>query len=149
MSVAWTRWESGLVSSKPYANPYADVTVSLTYAGPNGEKIAAHGFWDGGDAFKMRLMFPTAGVWTWKTTCSDTDNSGLHDRRGSVTVADYTGENQLYRHGYLKVSDNRRYLTHFSGKPFLWIVRSNGTYLWLLRHLELGRASTLDADLRL
>ena len=26
--MAWTRWESGLVSSKPYANPYADVTVS-------------------------------------------------------------------------------------------------------------------------
>jgi len=50
---------------------------------------------DGGDAFKMRLMFPTAGVWTWKTMCSDTDNSGLHDRRGSVTVADYTGENNF------------------------------------------------------
>jgi hypothetical protein len=68
--MAWTRWESGLVSSKPYANPYADVTVSVAYAGPNGGKIAAHGFWDDGDAFKMRLMFPTAGVWTWKTTCS-------------------------------------------------------------------------------
>lgn len=27
--MAWTRWESGLVSSKPYANPYADVTVSV------------------------------------------------------------------------------------------------------------------------
>lgn len=119
--MAWTRWESGLVSSKPYANPYADVTVSVTYAGPNGEKIAAYGFWDGGDAFKIRLMFPATGVRTWKTACSDTDNSGLHDRRGSVNVVDYIGENRLYRHGYLKVSDNRRYLTHVSGKPFLWI----------------------------
>jgi len=26
--IAWTRWESGLVSSKLDANPYADVTVS-------------------------------------------------------------------------------------------------------------------------
>ena len=29
--MAWTRWESGLVSSKPYANPYADVTVSESH----------------------------------------------------------------------------------------------------------------------
>jgi hypothetical protein len=33
----------------------------------------------------------------------------------------YQGDNPLYRRGFLKVSDNRRYLAYGDGTPFLWI----------------------------
>jgi hypothetical protein len=38
-----------------------------------------------------------------------------------VEVSPYLGTNPLYRHGYLRVSENHRYLMHADGTPFLWI----------------------------
>jgi len=61
---AWTRWEQTLTSSRQYANPFADVTVSVEYRGPNGATLSTFGFWEGGTTFKMRAMFPTPGRWT-------------------------------------------------------------------------------------
>ncbi|MCC6301658.1 MAG: DUF4038 domain-containing protein, partial [Gammaproteobacteria bacterium] len=118
---AWTRWETSLTSSVAYANPYADVTVVVTYTGPDGQTFTGNAFWDGGNTFRLRFMFPAAGTWTWTTAASDTGNAGLHDRTGSVTVAPYTGSNALYARGYPRVSANRRYLTYADGTPFLWL----------------------------
>jgi hypothetical protein len=36
-------------------------------------------------------------------------------------VVPYRGRSPLYRHGFLKVSENRRYLGHADGTPFLWM----------------------------
>ncbi len=61
------------------------------------------------------------GIWKWETECSDTLNAGLHGQRGTAEVAPYRGDNRLYCHGFLKVSQNRRYLTYGDGTPFLWM----------------------------
>ena len=117
----WTRWEQRLTSPKEYDNPFADVTVSVEYQGPNGAALSGLSFWDGRSAFKIRCMFPTRGRWTWRTSCSDPANTGLHNRAGTVEVEPYEGDNPLYRHGYLQVEPGRRYLSHADGTPFLWI----------------------------
>ena len=117
----WQRWEHALVSTRSYTNPYADVTVRVTYTGPNHRTLQTYGFWDGGRDFRIRGAFPVPGSWQWKTECSDPSNSGLHGQQGHVTVLPYRGDNALSRHGFLKVSENRRYLAHADGTPFLWI----------------------------
>lgn len=117
----WQRWEHALTSTRHYGNPYADVTLRVTYTGPGGRSLRAYGFWDGGDTFRIRCAFPAPGTWRWETECSDPENAGLHRQRGTVRVVAYRGRNPLYRHGFLKVSDNRRYLAHADGTPFLWI----------------------------
>ena len=48
-------------------------------------------------------------------------NTGLHNQKGVVDVSSYQGNNPLYRKGYLKVSDDHRYLMYGDGTPFLWI----------------------------
>jgi hypothetical protein len=120
-AVQWQRWEKVLTSSVVYANPYSNVTVSVTYTGPDGSTLKTFGFWDGGNTFKIRCAFPSTGSWSWQTSCSDTSNSGLHQQSGSVTVSPYSGDVPLYRHGLLRVSANRRYLTFNDGTPFLWM----------------------------
>ncbi len=120
-TTTWTKWEASLTSSKSYTNPYTDVTVSVTYTGPSGQTFASNAFWDGGSTWRIRCAFPATGTWNWKTTCSDTTNSGLHNRTGSVSVASYSGTNPLYRRGFLKVSGSKRYLTYDDGTPFLWM----------------------------
>ena len=119
---AWTRWETTLTSTKSYVNPYADVTLAVTYTAPSGHQYHTYGFWDGGRTFKLRFMFPPdIGTWTWRTTSSDPTNAGLHAHSATVHVTAYTsGSNRLYQHGTVRVSANQRYLVHDDGTPFLW-----------------------------
>ncbi len=127
---AWQRWEQLFTSTRTYDNPYADVTLRVTYTGPGGQTIRAYGFWDGGDAFRIRCAFPAPGVWTWETECTDASNTGLHHQRGQVDVSRYQGESPLYRRGFLKVSDDRRHLAFADGTPFLWM----GDTAWAVPH---------------
>lgn len=117
----WQRWEHTLTSARDYDNPYADTTLQVTYTGPGNRTIHTYGFWDGGNHFRIRAAFPTPGSWRWETTCSDTTNTGLHHQHGTVDVLPYDGDNLLYRRGFLKVSENRRYLAFGDETPFLWM----------------------------
>ncbi len=119
--LAWQRWEHALTSDRSYENPYSDVTMRVTYTGPGSRLFHAYGFWDGERTFRIRCAFPTPGTWRWETESSDTANAGLHRQVGTVEVSPYDGPNPLYRHGFLRVSDNRRYLTMADGTPFLWM----------------------------
>jgi hypothetical protein len=116
----WQCWQATLTSAKDYASPLTDITLRVTFTGPGGV-VNGLGFWDGGRTFRIRCAFPCAGRWQWRTTCSDTDNAGLHDQHGTVDVVAYAGGNPLYRHGFLRVSSNQRYLAHADGTPFLWM----------------------------
>lgn|GEM_PF-1314872 len=117
----WQRWEHQLTSATEYANPCTDVKVTVRFDGPNGQTWTALGCWDGERRFLIRGVFPTAGAWRWQTTCSDTNNSGLHHQSGVVQVKRADSKNALMRHGYLRVSEDGRLLVHADGTPFLWI----------------------------
>jgi len=117
----WQRWEHALTSAHHYGNPYADVILSVRYVGPGGRTLRTYGFWDGDHTFRIRCAFPSPGTWQWETECSDTANTGLHKQRGTVEVSSHQGDGPLYRRGFLKVSENRRYLAHHDGTPFLWV----------------------------
>src|SRR5215471_8827900 len=121
-----TRWELTLTSTRTYANPFLDVTVTVEYTKAGSPPLQGYGFWDGGATFRLRQSFPEPGTWHYKTTASDPSNSGLHNREGDVQVLPYNGSNPLYRHGFLQVSADRRFLTHADGTPFLWL----GDTLW-------------------
>jgi len=79
---AWQRWEHSLASTRSHDNPYADVTLQVTYTGPDGRTLRTFGFWDGGATFKIRIAFPQTGRWQWRTT-SEPPDEGLHDQRPS------------------------------------------------------------------
>ena len=121
-----TRWELTLTSTKTYANPFLDVTVTVEYTKAGASPLHGYGFWDGGATFKLRQAFPEPGIWHYKTMATDPANSGLHNREGDVHVLPYTGTNALYRHGFIQVSADRRFLVHADGTPFLWL----GDTLW-------------------
>jgi hypothetical protein len=121
-----TRWELTLTSTKTYANPFTDVTVTVEYTKAGAPTLRGYGFWDGGTTFKLRQAFPEPGLWHYKTTATDPTNSGLHHQEGEVDVLPYTGINPLYRHGSLQVSADRRFFVHADGTPFLWL----GDTLW-------------------
>ena len=138
----WQRWEHALTSTRPYESPYAHVILRVTYTGPAQRTLRTYGFWDGGNVFRIRCAFPAPGTWQWETECSDISNTGLHHQRGKVEVTPYRGAHALFRHGFLKVSANRRYLTFGDNTPFLW----TGDTAWQSR---VSRAADSPASDRL
>lgn len=117
----WTAYELDFTGSQDYDNPFWDVAVRVELTAPSGSKHLVDAFWDGGRTWHLRFAPDEVGRWTWESNCSDTLNTGLHSRGGSFRCIPYTGDNPLYQHGPLKLSENRRHLVHADGTPFFWL----------------------------
>lgn len=138
----WRRAEIVLTSDRDYPNPFADVTLTATFR--NGETtITRPAFWDGERTWRLRFAPTELGKWTWRTTCSDPDNKGLHNRRGTLTCISYVGDNPNYVHGFVRVSPNHRYFVRADGTPFFWL---GDTHWMMADHERLDANNSPDAD---
>lgn len=134
----WQAVEIVLTSSVSYADPFQDVDVTATFAARGSKTIIRPAFWDGGRTWKIRFAPPRTGVWTMTTSATDTGNGGLHHVTRTVRCNPYSGKLEIYKHGFLKVSSNGRYLTYADGTPFFYL----GDTHWILSH---ERFSTSNA----
>ncbi|MFG1707031.1 DUF4038 domain-containing protein [Nonomuraea sp. M3C6] len=122
----WRPVDIALHAARPYGNPYTDVDVSATFTGPRGQIMTMPGFWDGGATWRVRFAPPTAGRWRYTTAGTD---SGLAGKHGTIDVSASGGDLDIYRHGFLKTSENNRYFTYADGTPFFWLGDSEASSL--------------------
>jgi len=109
--------------------------LSVTFTNTSYGSITVKGFWHGRHGgqsiWKARFSPETAGVWTWKSTFTDTTDSGLHNRIGSLTAAQLTATtNDFDNDGWLEVAPGGRHLQHKSGKPFFWLADTAWEIAW-------------------
>ncbi|HLN22330.1 MAG TPA: DUF4038 domain-containing protein [Bacteroidales bacterium] len=122
MAVQWKEWEYVLTSEQePDSAGFRLKKVEVEFQGPGGRHFTNPAFTDDGIHYTIRAAFPSAGSWRWKSDASIHSDDGLHHVKGSVEVAVYMGTNPFYIRGDLRVSENRRFLEHDDGTPFLWI----------------------------
>ena len=114
-------YEFTFTSTKTYEHPFNDVTVDVLYSNPQGETLRVPAFWAGGNTWKVRYASPVVGKHAFISECSVTDDNGLHGIQGKVDVVPYEGENRLYRHGSIRIADDRRHFAHADGTPFFWL----------------------------
>jgi hypothetical protein len=119
--VRWGTFELRLEREGDYGDPTWDATVKLHLTSPSGKRSDVNAFWDGGKTWRARFCADEVGRWNWRSECSDADNAGLHGREGSFDCIKYLGNNPLYLHGIIRLSENRRYLVHADGTPFFWM----------------------------
>lgn len=117
----WRVVELSFTSRKSYGNPFLDVDMIATFNGPGGKRIKRPAFWDGGKIWKVRFAPTQQGLWYYTTTATNTSDSGLHNKSGTIQANTYTGSLDIYKHGFLKRSNNNRYLTYADDKPFFWL----------------------------
>jgi hypothetical protein len=117
----WRFTELDFEAQRAYANPYADVTLTATFTGPQGQTVVREAFWRGGSRWTVRFAPTAVGEWRWRTVCSSPDDAGLHGREGTLMCAAYDGPLPIYRRGFLRVSENRRHFCHADGTPFFWL----------------------------
>jgi hypothetical protein len=70
--------EVTLTSATPQANPYTDVSLAATFAGPT-RTIRIEGFWNGGQTWKIRVAPVEPGTWRLQEVRS---NDPQLDRQG-------------------------------------------------------------------
>lgn len=70
----------------------------------------------------MRYASPVTGTHSYRSLCSNKDDRGLHGVEEMVEITPYTGDNPLYRHGPISISDDQRHFEHADGTPFLWLA---------------------------
>ena len=108
-------------SSKAYRDPFNDVQLDVIFQAPSGRELRVPAFWAGEQLWRMRFATSETGRHSFRTVCSDAGNSDLHNQRGVLEVASYTGNNTLFRHGFVRVRDDKRHLQQADGKPFFWL----------------------------
>jgi hypothetical protein len=108
-------------SGKRYADPFGEVELDVVFTLPTGERHRVPAFWAGESTWRVRYAPPGAGHYTFRTVCSDTSNRDLHGQSGALTASRYSGSNDLYKHGALRVSGDRRHFAHADGTPFFWL----------------------------
>ncbi|MDZ7346449.1 MAG: DUF5060 domain-containing protein, partial [candidate division KSB1 bacterium] len=104
-----------------YADPFNGVTLDVVFTDPQGVERTVPAFWAGEEVWRVRYASPLAGIHTFRSRCSDEQNSGLHGVSGRIVVKPYTVENPLYRHGPIRVADDRRHFAYGDGTPFFWL----------------------------
>ena len=116
----WVANEISFESEKIYSDPFNDVDVELHLFG-NGRLYKIPGFWDGGNEWKIRFVCPSAGTWYYKTVCTDTENTSLDGRTGKVICSEYSGEHDIYKHGFVTTNAAKKYFTYDDGTPFFYL----------------------------
>ena len=114
-----TEWS--YTSGKQYSDPFNQVDLDAIITLPSGQQERTPAFWAGGSEWRVRYAAPAPGLYHIRSACSDTKNGDLHDRVSVLNVQPYTGQNAHYKHGALKVADDRRHFQHADGTPFFWL----------------------------
>jgi len=114
----WGVFEAKFDSKINYDDPLREITLNCTFRSPSAREIIVEAFWDGDLVWRVRFMPDEVGTWTYKTACSNKHDQGLHNQVGHFESVPYEGENPLYVHGPLELSNNRRYLVYTDDVPF-------------------------------
>jgi hypothetical protein len=138
----WEPVEIRLTAERRYQSPYRGVEVWVDLEGP-GFRKRAYGFWDGGQEYRVRVVAPAAGSWSWVSGSSQED-SGLAGRRGAFTAVEWTEAEKAAnpcRRGFLRATANGHALEHADGTPCLllgdtWWSAPTFRYRWEEEALE-------------
>ena len=116
----WLMNELTFESKKSYSDPFNDVDIEL-HLYSQGRLYKIPGFWDGENTWKIRFACPYEGVWYFKTVCTDEENSILHGRTGKVDCSAYSGNLDVYKHGFVTTDAGHKYFTYADGTPFFYL----------------------------
>jgi len=118
----WTRVDLSFEAAAEPRSPLHDLEIVADFTSPSGRTIPTAGFWDGFRAYRVRFLPDELGEWTWTLRLTRGADDRLAGQRGRLTVTPYRGDNPLYRHGLLRVSDEGRSFVHADGTPFFWLA---------------------------
>ncbi len=116
----WVAAEIPFSSEKYYTAEEClyDVCLNVTFTAPSGKEYVMPGFWNGRQDWAVRFAPTECGMWSYITSCSEPSLDGI---AGTLACNAYTGELEIYKHGFVKAEKGRKYLTYADGTPFFYL----------------------------
>jgi hypothetical protein len=114
-----TEW--AYVSGKAYTDPFNQVDVDAVITMPSGSEERVPAFWAGDQTWRIRYAPPAPGRYEIRSVCTDAANRDLHGQAMILEAQPYAGDHAHFKHGVLKVSDDKRHFQHADGTPFFWL----------------------------
>ncbi|QGQ95004.1 DUF4038 domain-containing protein [Paenibacillus psychroresistens] len=125
----WECIELSFRAEMNYENPFRDVELQVEFSCLSEKTLLVPGFWDGADLWKVRFAPVADGEWSWRSSCSNPKDNGLHSNVGLITALPWSvkeiAENPN-RRGFIRVHEQGRYFEYADGTPFYWL----GDTLW-------------------
>ncbi len=119
----WGKLEINFASSKTYENPVQEIRwFGFDFISPTGVKRKVRGFWDGDNTWKVRFQPNEIGSWSWKSSCSDKENSTLHGLEGAFECLPNDSKLAIYKHGAIRHAKGKYHFSHSDGTPFFWVA---------------------------
>ena len=78
-------------SGKQYKDAFSDVELDVIFRSPSGRESRMPAFWAGGGTWRVRFAPSEVGRYTFRTVASDSANTDLHGRTGTLEATPYTG----------------------------------------------------------
>jgi len=138
----WRVVEIPFESSFDYSTEGADnvmMDVSFTSV-KTGETLTVPAFWDGTNVFRVRFAPVSTGRWKWVSTCPEDES--LDGLNGSVRCGRYKGNLDVYRHGFVKASEGKKYMYYADGEPFFYLADTH----WGMYREEIDEAGPFAGD---
>lgn len=133
-----------LAARDDHADPFGAVTLDAVVTTPSGQSLRVPAFWAGGRTWRFRYASGEVGVHRYRTDARGLADPGLDGVDGRIEVRAYTGENPLFRHGPIRVADDRRHFRHADGTPFFWL--GDTWWMGLCHRLQFPAEFTRLAD---
>lgn len=108
-----------LTSLCTFQNPFLDVCITATFCGPEQQIIKREAYWNGDCEYCISFAPTMIGIWTY--TIHAPLATGLNELRGELECIPYQGDLDIYKHGFIQVSENKHYFTYADGTPFFWL----------------------------
>ncbi len=106
-----------------------------------GTTITVPSFWYESNIFKVRFAPTEYGVWEYKTVC-ETDKN-LDGKTGTIGANEYKGDLDIYKHGFVRVEEGKKYFTYADGTPFFYL----GDTHWNMLTEEFDKAGPNAGDI--
>lgn len=120
----WRPIELSFTAESDHPDPFdfEHTKFIAVFEGPENQRLEVPGFWDGGRTWRIRFTPTKIGEWSYRTSFSDGVDQGLDRKSGRLHIGAARSANAVQQHGgFLKVSENHRYLTFSDGTPFFWL----------------------------
>lgn len=124
----WLANEMTFIAQTNIVDPVTKATFDVVFT--NGAtELTVPGFWDGDNVWRVRFALPSEGTWTFKTVFSDTSDAGLHNVTGSINCTKYSGDLDIYKHGFVKTDADKKYFVYADGTPFFYLGDTHWNFL--------------------
>ncbi len=141
----WLKEEMTFIASNPAVDPLNTQTLDVVFT--NGHtSFTMPGFWDGDNVWRVRFALPSEGTWRYTTVFSDTTDAGVHNKEGVINVTKYSGDLDIYKHGFVKTDSNARYFTYADGTPFFYLGDTHWTMFYEEFDSAGSKAGSIQTD---